>query len=682
MNVHAFNDWSTSAITLAVAIVWQSALLASIVAGVCWLLRRSAPALRYWCWQIVALKLLLMPWWIVALPLPVPFGTAATGVLSPTIETPANPEGAEGAPLHSRVAPPTGEAELAASETTGWHDPLGQLTWHSWLVLVWLGGIAWQIGRLLVERSRLRRLLNRATVAAEPCLLSVVEQVAVQLGLSRRPDLLLTDEGGAPFVCGLLRPVLVLPRGLMAELDPNQWREVLLHELGHLKRCDLWWGWIPALARLVYFFHPVAHWVAFRIRLERELACDQLAMTQSGCSAADYAEVLVRVVSHASMPAELTMSSLEGLSTFWRRRLTMLLSTKQSSPRISRFTVLVILAAALVACLLPTLRYSPVQGQPRPAQADAKAEGRIYVSASLRLKDEDKNQHNQIIAIDPATGKWQKIADGGSDGRVSPDGKTLVFSRFGKPDKKGWVTSDGIWSCDTAGSDKPVKISDKSGRPVWSYNGKHLVATKQENLDKDNEKGRKTPAWRDETWQIDADGSNPVKLPIPDTDSVEDWSPDGQWFVTSTDRHPPFGSGYQLYLMKTDGTQERRLTKGGLNVYSRFSPDGKKILFLRQTAKEGNSIWTMDVDGKNAKEIVKEVDLASPNGAFWSPDGKQIAVSLFNWERDKNGRKISHAGSDAANYRIEIMDADGTNRRQLKLQGAKFVFIGSLGDWR
>jgi Tol biopolymer transport system component len=134
--------------------------------------------------------------------------------------------------------------------------------------------------------------------------------------------------------------------------------------------------------------------------------------------------------------------------------------------------------------------------------------------------------------------------------------------------------------------------------------------------------------------------------------------------------------------MKTDGTQERRLTKGGLNVYARFSPDGKKILFLRQTAKAGNSIWTMDVDGKNAKEIVKEVDLASPNGAFWSPDGKQLAVSLFNWELDENGKRVRRAGSDTANPRIEIMNADGTNRRQLKLQEATFVFIGSLGDWR
>jgi Tol biopolymer transport system component len=90
----------------------------------------------------------------------------------------------------------------------------------------------------------------------------------------------------------------------------------------------------------------------------------------------------------------------------------------------------------------------------------------------------------------------------------------------------------------------------------------------------------------------------------------------------------------------------------------------------------------VDIDGKNAREIVKEINLAAPHGAFWSPDGKQIAVSMFNWELDENGRPISRAGSDAADYHFLIMNADGTNRRRLQLQGATFRFIGSLGDWR
>lgn len=676
MSVQTFNDWSTSVTALAVAILWQSALLAGLVAGVCWLLRRSSPALRYWCWQIVALKLLLMPWWIVAIALPGFLSPSAAPVAPPTVNTNEIRDGSLAEALNTLVAPPTGEVELRTSEKPAWFDSLGQLTWRSWLVLAWLSGTIWQVGCLLIQRGLLRRLLSRAARADEPRLLAVIEQVAAQLGLSWRPQVVLANGQGAPFVCGLWRPVLVLPRSLMAEVDADHWRQVLLHELGHLKRRDLWWTWLPALARLVYFFHPVAHWIWFRIRLERELACDQLAMTLSGRSAADYAEVLVQVVSCASMPAVLTMSSLEGLSTFWKRRLTMLLSTSRSSPQLSRRTGLAVLSAAILVCLVPTLQHSPSQAQAPQARPDAKLKGRIYVSATLRFKaegqDEEKKHYNMLIAIEPATGKWQKISDSAIFGRVSPDGQTLVFSRI----------EDGTWNCDTGGSNNPGKISDHSGRPIWSPDGKHLVATRQENLDKDNEKDRKTPAWKSETWRFDADGHNPIKLPVPDTDSVEDWSPDGQWFVTSTDRHPPYGHGYQLYLMKTDGTQQRRLTEGGLNVYSRFSPDGKKILYLRQTAKAGNSIWTMDIDGKNAKEILPEIDLASPDGAFWSPDGKQIAVSLFNWELDENGKRVGRAGSDTANPRIEIMDADGTNRRPLKLQGAKFMFIGSLGDWR
>src|SRR5262249_57417907 len=114
MSVHTFNDWSASVTALAVAILWQSALLASLVAGVCWLLRRSAPALRYWCWQIVALKLLLMPWWSVAMPLPGFLGAGAPGVTPPAAQTTENREGWPGPALDRRVAPPAAETGLAA----------------------------------------------------------------------------------------------------------------------------------------------------------------------------------------------------------------------------------------------------------------------------------------------------------------------------------------------------------------------------------------------------------------------------------------------------------------------------------------------------------------------------------------------------------------------------------------
>lgn len=304
MTVETMNSGSMSLTALGAAIVWQSTLLAGIVAGVCWLLRRQGPAIRYWCWQVVALKLLVMPWWILALPLPSFFETGSTAAPS-SLDAGLAVNHNDGTPALNATTSnvsPIEATPMLVDNSLALIEPLGGLRWHSWLVLLWLAGVTWLVVRLFVQRQRLQRLLRQAVDVAGPDLLALVNEVAAQLGLRRPPRAVFTDVDESPFVCGLLRPVLVLPRGLMGALDARQWREVLLHELAHIRRGDLWWGWIPEIARLVYFFHPVAHWVCVRIRLERELACDQLAMALGSRSPSDYAMVLVQVVSHASMP--------------------------------------------------------------------------------------------------------------------------------------------------------------------------------------------------------------------------------------------------------------------------------------------------------------------------------------------------------------------------------------------
>jgi len=110
----------------------------------------------------------------------------------------------------------------------------------------------------------------------------------------------MTDQNISPFVCGAWRPLLVLPESLAETLAPSQLRQILLHELAHVRRNDLIWGWAPTLVRIVFVFHPVVHWVVYRLRLERELACDQLAITYSENNPGDYANTLVHVVDHVA----------------------------------------------------------------------------------------------------------------------------------------------------------------------------------------------------------------------------------------------------------------------------------------------------------------------------------------------------------------------------------------------
>jgi Tol biopolymer transport system component len=298
-------------------------------------------------------------------------------------------------------------------------------------------------------------------------------------------------------------------------------------------------------------------------------------------------------------------------------------------------------------------------------QADAKKPRRIFVSVLVR---EDEKLVNQVIAVDPENGKWKKIADGGGRPRVSPDGDTALLGK-----------SEGIWNCDTQGSNNPGQISDKGTFALWSPDGKQIIATSGK-----QEKGK----WQVENWLMNADGSKPARLPIHEEDHVHDWSPDGKWLVTVSDRDriridrkAYINYGYQLYLVQPDGKNERRLTKDGINLQPRFSPDGKRILYsyTRPDKVEGGW-WIMDLDGANPREIFRRDAMTSSDTACWSPDGKQVALVLFDWIVDEKGRKTLRPDENA-NFRIEIMDADGQNRRQLNLDNLKPLFLNDP-DWR
>jgi hypothetical protein len=350
------------------------------------------------------------------------------------------------------------------------------------------------------------------------------------------------------------------------------------------------------------------------------------------------------------------------LSTFWKRRMTMLRRVSQSPATLTRRTLLVLMVGCAAACVLPTIQVLPVAAEPGAA-ADGEKEltGRIYLTV---IRRKDGEFETMIIAVDPKTGKWKRICDGNrSHGvRVSADGGMMAFGKI----------SDGVWTGGALEGSSPARIFERGSPAGWSSDGKQLLVN-----DGKFEEGK---TWEHESWRMTANGMDVTKLTIPETDSVSDWSPDGKWIVTFSDRHPPHGSGYQLYVMRPDGTQQRRLTQGkGLNVNARFSPDGRQVVYVH-SEKATSSIWVVNIDGTAAKKILEEEDLAGIAAASWSPDGKRLVVGRFDWERNENGNKFLGASEDH-NHRFEIMDADGKNRKELKLEDLKPIWMGHP-EWR
>jgi Tol biopolymer transport system component len=379
------------------------------------------------------------------------------------------------------------------------------------------------------------------------------------------------------------------------------------------------------------------------------------------------------------------------LSTFWRRRLTRLASTSESSPVISRRSVLCLGAAGAAAVLLPTLRAATAEEQKPSANGQKSPSGRIYFQGSGTTKDNGEKPCG-IHAIDPDTGGCELLIDNGGGFRVSRDGKSLAFdkSTFG-----GTTTNvNEIWTYDLATgatarvlddgrevfpSAKGEHIAKRklfSGHPIWSPDDKQIIAS----VCLWGE-GRNAPT-KHATRIVNRDGSGVKRLAIPETDTVEDWSPDGKWLVAMSYRDDGPGIGGQLYRMRPDGSDQLRLTKEGRNCMPRFSPDGRRIVYHRDYWMSGRYVFevrVMDVDGANDHVVVQNEGMNNLQEAVWSPDGRRLAVIWYTELLD-NGTRVRKLGEESK-HRVEIMDADGKNRREVKLANAVPRYMCEL-DWR
>ena len=120
------------------------------------------------------------------------------------------------------------------------------------------------------------------------------------------------------------------------------------------------------------------------------------------------------------------------------------------------------------------------------------------------------------------------------------------------------------------------------------------------------------------------------------------WSPNGKWIAFTSER----AEDTDIYKMDVDGENVKQLTKKGGCYEPAWSPDSRWIAFVSH-----GTLFVMDAEGGNVRHL-GEAGTVFIN-CTWSPDGKQIAFITAGLE---DGRVI---------YRIDVIDVDGQNTRQL-----------------
>ncbi len=90
------------------------------------------------------------------------------------------------------------------------------------------------------------------------------------------------DGFNTPFWYGLFSPIILFPKQLLHSLGDDELEHIFMHELAHHKQGDLPLAFLTTVLQILHWFNPVIWLAFFKMRADRENACDELALARLG----------------------------------------------------------------------------------------------------------------------------------------------------------------------------------------------------------------------------------------------------------------------------------------------------------------------------------------------------------------------------------------------------------------
>ncbi len=218
-----------------------------------------------------------------------------------------------------------------------------------WLVLAWMAGVLLLSFRAWRQWRRLKILVRAAAVA--PLWQQRLNDMVARFGLRLRVVVLCSKRVTAPILVGWIRPVILLPLAVVCDFPVLQVELILAHELAHLRRWDPLVNLFQVVLETLYFYHPVVHWISRDVRNEREICCDQLALSMTGASRRVFATTLAELGELHERGGSLLLAANGGVLLDRVQYMVMAPAQRGARKTPARF-VAVLLGAVLMALVL------------------------------------------------------------------------------------------------------------------------------------------------------------------------------------------------------------------------------------------------------------------------------------------------------------------------------------------
>jgi beta-lactamase regulating signal transducer with metallopeptidase domain len=231
-------------------------------------------------------------------------------------------------------------------------------SWAFFLFAAWVMGACLLLLRLGVGLWRVYHLRKSFSDVDLASLDPAIPRALQEFGSHRQVTLCISSDITIPAAIGFFRPAIVFPAWLLPQLSVEETKAILLHELAHLHRWDDWTNLAQKIVKAVFFFHPAVWWIENNLTLEREMACDDIVLTQTASPRA-YASSLISFAEKLQSARALALAqALVGRMQHMSLRVGQILNAKKPS-RTTFWKPVAGVSAGLLTLLLGAAPYMP-----------------------------------------------------------------------------------------------------------------------------------------------------------------------------------------------------------------------------------------------------------------------------------------------------------------------------------
>ena len=221
--------------------------------------------------------------------------------------------------------------------------------------LIWLLGVAILVTFTIIKTLKFHMDLKKQKLCSNEKILQLVSNCKKDMSIKSKILIISDKNSSSPAIFGFINPRLILPKEVCDKVNYDELRYIILHEMAHLKRKDTIIGFVISILQILHWFNPILWYVFYKIRQDREVACDAFALSYIDSN--DYTKygytIIKLLENHKRCNGICGVQCIVNDKHGLKRRITMISLFKKNSYKWSAITIVLLILIGVVTLTNP-----------------------------------------------------------------------------------------------------------------------------------------------------------------------------------------------------------------------------------------------------------------------------------------------------------------------------------------